>query len=217
MAGSIISGVPGAATPPADPPGQSLPPPAAGSGDHDGFTVGPQALASLRAGLDVVPSPAVPAGVPGPAVPAVRCPLGHLNAPHADVCRACDQQIVDRDVQVVPRPAVGHLRFENGLVVAVDRPLLVGRKPTTEGHTGEVPGLVVLPDPDGLLSRVHLEVRLEGWEVLVVDRESLNGTIVTIPGQEPQLLRPLEPFLISAGTAIDLAGSLACTFGTGPR
>jgi FHA domain len=154
-----------------------------------------------------------------PQVQAVACPAGHPDAPHAERCRTCGADIVDRSIRLVPRPAVGFLRFEDGRTVDVDRPLLVGRKPTVDaiGDADELPGLVTLPDTDGMLSRVHAEIRVEGWEVLVVDRGSTNGTRVEIPGQPPTVLRPGEPCVITSGTTVSFADVATARFDTGPR
>lgn len=215
---ALIAGVPGVL--PAAPAGSPVA--AVGmpdvQGDHDGLTISPAQLAELRGGTTFAGS-FRPSGPTGPQLQAVSCPSGHLNPPQAERCRACGAAIVDRSIRVVSRPSLGHLNFEGGTVVDIDRPLLIGRKPTAEGvaDDAEVPGLVVLPDPDGSLSRVHAEVRIEGWEVLVVDRNSTNGTFVEIPGQPPVMLRPMEPCLISPGTRITLADVATCAFRTGPR
>ena len=204
----LIAGVPGGAgaSPPDDP---AL---------HDGLTISGAQLAALRGDASSGGPASAPVGA-GPQLQAVACPAGHLNPPQADQCRACGAAVVDRGIRVVARPTLGHLAFDTGMVADIDRPLLVGRKPTVDGlgSGAEVPSLVVLPDPDGALSRVHVEVRLEGWEVLVVDRGSTNGTTVEVPGQPPVLLRPNEPFLISPGSRITLADVVSCTFKTGPR
>ena len=100
------------------------------------------------------------------------------------------------------------------MIVDLDRPLLIGRKPSIESFSSavELPGLVSLPDPESVLSRVHVEVRLDGWEVLVVDQSSLNGTFVQLPGQEPQMLRPQDPCLIVSGTTVRFGDLTSCVF-----
>lgn len=214
---ALIAGVPGVLSAPGASPAVEAGIPDV-QGDHDGFTISPAELAALRGGTTFAGS-FRPSGPTGPQLQAVACPSGHLNPPQAERCRGCSAAIVDRSIRVVSRPSLGHLSFDGGTVVDIDRPLLIGRKPTAEGvaDDAEVPGLVVLPDPDGSLSRVHAEVRIEGWEVLVVDRNSTNGTFVEIPGQLPVMLRPMEPCLISPGTRITLADVATCAFRTGPR
>lgn len=125
--------------------------------------------------------------------------------------------IDNRTITVVPRPVLGQLRFDSGMVVQIDRPLVVGRKPAidVQQHIGEVPGLVTVVDADAAISRVHADVRLEGWEVLVVDRASTHGTFVELPGQERVRLHPWEPFLIVPGTHICLADAMTCSYEIG--
>ena len=106
------------------------------------------------------------------------------------------------------RPELGALHFSTGLVVPVDRPVIIGRAPSVNRVQWEdIPRPVRLDDPD--VSPNHLEVRLEGWHVLAVDLKSANGTIVTIPGRAPRRLVPGEPFLLAAGTEISLSDEMS--------
>jgi pSer/pThr/pTyr-binding forkhead associated (FHA) protein len=50
-----------------------------------------------------------------------------------------------------------------------------------------------------------VEIRVEGWQVLVLDRGSTNGTVITIPGRQPQRLRAGEPFPLPVGATVNLA------------
>lgn len=178
-------------------------------GDHDGHTV------SVPRGPTTRPPRSAAAGaLLRPIVQAVRCGRGHASPPSAERCASCGGPIADRRVLQVERPVLGRLRFSDGLVVDLDRPLLLGRKPdhSPVGKIGgEEPGLVALPDPDRALSRVHAEVRLEDWHVLVVDRRSANGTVVEIPGEDAMQLHPDQPCLITAGTRVSLAEVISFT------
>lgn len=212
-AGGMISGIPGDG---ADVVGDGA---AAGSGseqswltagmedgDHDGHTV---SLASLRAQLErSAPTPGV-----SPSVHAVYCPSGHLNPTHTGTCRACGLPIEDQEHVSVPRPVLGTITFTDGRVVHVSRPLLIGRSPKADGVlSGEPPELVVVPSPLKEISSTHVELRLEGWQVLVVDRQSTNGTVVFAPGRDPQRLRPGEPVPITPGTRVNLADETEFVF-----
>lgn len=199
----LIDGVPGgalSASPPASD-GSSQP---ADLGDHDGLTIAASDLRKLlgdsqsRAGSGALPA--------GPTVRAVHCSTGHPNPAHAERCRICGGPITDRTVSPISRPSLGRLRFSSGPVVEIDRPQLIGRRPKVDsaGSMEELPGLVTLQDPEHSLSRVHLEIRLEDWEVFVLDR-STNGTVVEIPGQSPLRLRAGEPCLIVSGTRVRLS------------
>ncbi len=152
----------------------------------------------------------------GPVVPALLCPSGHVNPPSGAVCRRCGA-LLPHDPVPVPRPVLGVLRLSLGDVITLDRGVLMGRNPRTDfggpdgfgGSAGEErPHVVKLPSADGDISRTHLRVTLDGWHVLVTDLNSTNGTLVTLPGRDPQQLRPGEPMLIQPGTVVTLADGI---------
>lgn len=188
-----------------------------GLGEHDGRTV---TLADLRrlqeqAGAAPAPAPVRDGSAAGPARPgevrAVRCPAGHANPPTATSCRLCGQDIADTAVVLLPRPVIARLVFDSGLVVEVDRPQLIGRRPTAPPDADELPNLVTVPSPDGDISRAHTAVRVEGWDVLVEDVGSTNGTEVRLPNRDPVRLREHDPVLVVAGTEVTLAGTVRFT------
>jgi hypothetical protein len=74
---------------------------------------------------------------------------------------------------------------------------------------------VAVSDPDKSLSRLHLEIRLEEWQVLVVDRQSSNGTVVELPGQGPVQIRPDEPCLIVPDTRVRLGDTASFVYEVG--
>lgn len=191
----FIDAVPRRASPQPAPVPSSTAAGGSGAEVEDGLTI---SVAELRAA--VAAGGRGPTG-DGPAVQAVACPEGHLNPPHADLCRICATRISDRHVQTVARPSLGRLRFDDGLVVELDRTVVLGRRPTpaTPGT-----GAVTVPDDDRALSRNHAEVRVVDWQVFVVDCDSTNGTCVEIPGQPVAQLRPHDPYLITGGTAVSL-------------
>lgn len=94
------------------------------------------------------------------------------------------------------------LSFSHGLLVELDRPVLVGRAP--ESTAGSEAQLVAVPSPKQDISRTHCEIRLDGEDVLVTDLRSTNGTVVSRPGQVPHRLHPGEGTSASAGSRIDL-------------
>ena len=146
----------------------------------------------------------------GPVVPALLCPSGHVNPPSGATCRRCGLPL-PHDPVPVPRPVLGVLRLSLGDVIALDRGVLMGRNPRTDfaGTDGEErPHVVKLPSADGDISRTHLRVTLDGWHVLVTDLNSTNGTLVALPGRDPQQLRPGEPVPIQPGTVVTLADGI---------
>jgi hypothetical protein len=152
----------------------------------------------------------------GPVVPALICPSGHVNPPSGATCRRCGAPL-PHDPVPVPRPVLGVLRLSFGDVISLDRGVLMGRNPRTDfagpdgfGGAGgeERPHVVKLPSADGDISRTHLRVTLDGWHVLVTDLNSTNGTLITLPGRDPQQLRPGEPVPIQPGTVVTLADGI---------
>jgi hypothetical protein len=102
--------------------------------------------------------------------------------------------------------AVGYLHFSTGQMVPVDRRVIVGRAPSVDRvERADSARAVKIDNQDGDISRNHVEVRLEGGQVLVVDLGSSNGTVVTIPGRVPQQLAPQEPFLLVPGSVVALS------------
>lgn len=242
-AGALISSVPGMgpsaqgspeATPPAasppssparatpapapDPPAPVAPDPTAPGvsddpGDHDDVTI---SAAALRRMLDQRRQP--DGRSPGATVASIFCPDGHPNPTHQDRCRACDQIITNRAASTIDRPVLGHLVFDTGLVVDVDQHLLIGRRPPDDQKVnGEPTRAVQLEDPEHLMSRTHLMVQLDGWQVLVVDRDSMNHTFVEVPGRAAFQLRPGEPYPIPPGTVVRLGEEASFTYDTRVR
>jgi hypothetical protein len=90
----------------------------------------------------------------------------------------------------------------------------MGRAPEApaNGNAATQPHVVKLASPENDISRNHLEIRLDGWHVLVVDLDSVNGTVVTLPGQAPQRLRPNNGVAIEPGTLVTLADEISFVY-----
>ncbi len=203
---SMIQGVPSSGL--AGQVGSAQPP----QGDHDGHTISKAQLQAMRAGQPSGPSGQQPS-MGGPNVQAVVCASGHGNPPHLGVCRLCAAPLAGEPV-LIARPSLGVLRFSGGQVVALDRPVLIGRNPKLEARMpSEMPFLLKLDVGQGL-SRTHATIRLEGWQVLIEDLNSANGTVVTSPGMAPRRLHAGEPLLLEPGATIDFGGEVFATYGT---
>jgi pSer/pThr/pTyr-binding forkhead associated (FHA) protein len=81
-----------------------------------------------------------------------------------------------------PRPPLGLLVFDDGTTYTVDAEYVVGRMPEADGRvrSGELRALMV-EDRGGTVSRVHAEIRVREWDVMLVDTGSRNGTFVVPP------------------------------------
>ncbi|MEZ0112323.1 hypothetical protein ABH920_006342 [Catenulispora sp. EB89] len=142
-------------------------------------------------------------------VSAVHCPGEHPNPPEAESCRVCGSPIPDRRVSTVPRPPLGELMLSTDPEpLRLERDVVLGRSPgDTDLPAGRRPDIVRVSDPE--VSREHVEIRLDGWQVLVVDLGSRNGTYVAPPAREPELLPPHTPIAISLGTVVHLSEAVS--------
>jgi len=172
-------------------------------GDHDGHTMTVDQLSDLQG--------AAPATVSGVMVQALVCPAGHPNATHEPACSRCGAALAGPPVAVA-RPVLGHLVLSTGESIELDKPVVIGRNPRIEGRlSGELPKVVRLDTHQGL-SRTHAMVRIEGWQVLIVDLGSANHTTVTLPGRPPRRLHADEPMLLTDGASIDFGGEVTATY-----
>ena len=155
---------------------------------------------------------------PDPVVPGVLCPAGHPSPPQARRCRTCDREIAPQQPVPVPRPSLGVLRLSTGGSVPLDRGVLLGRAPRVDEdqEVGARPRVLRVGGPDRDISRNHAEVVLDGWQVLVRDLGSTNGTTVTSPGQQPVRLRPGEPMALEPGAVVSLADEVVLTYDAHP-
>jgi len=153
-----------------------------------------------------------------PRVQAVLCPSGHLNPIHADLCRTCTNPITDRTVHSVVQPHLGCLVFDDGTTVEVDRHLVLGRRPAADPLVADEPHhLVTVSDPNEIVSRTHLVLRIDGWQLQAIDRDSTNNTFVEVPGQPTFQLRSGDPFPVPPGSVIRLGDEIGFTYKPGQR
>jgi len=123
--------------------------------------------------------------VEGPRTRGHLCARGHLNDPRSHFCVLCGIRMNERTGELVfgARPPLGLLVFDDGATYTVDAEYLVGRMPDVDERVrnGSLRSIVV-EDRSGAVSRVHAEVRVDGWDVMLVDSRSRNGTHVAGPG-----------------------------------
>ncbi|HEX3540905.1 MAG TPA: FHA domain-containing protein [Acidimicrobiales bacterium] len=160
---------PPARVPEAAPPPRSVPAPTA---------VGPES-----------PTTAPPAAIDGPPVMVwgVHCKRGHFNNPDARYCRLCGTHMVHqrRDPVLGPRPVLGFLVVDDGATYKLDADYVLGQDPDLDAAVaaGEARGLA-LSDPEGTVSPSHAAVKLEDWNVFLIDLNPRFGTHIWRPGTD---------------------------------
>lgn len=151
-------------------------------------------------------------GAHRPRVLAVRCSAGHLGPADAPTCWVCGLPVPGQQPVEVARPVLGRLRLSTGESVELDKDVVIGRAPQPTAENPVVrPNLIRLGnEPE--ISRNHVEIRLDGWHVLVRDLGSSNGTTLSAPGAAPVALNATQDYPLVAGSAIDLAEVVTVTF-----
>jgi hypothetical protein len=190
-----------------------VPAPPADSGafdtDHDGQTVMKSSVAA-SAGRPV--PAAVEDASAGPTVLARVCSQGHPNPPTRPQCSACGAGLLPDAVQV-SRPRLGRARLSTGELLDLDQSLVIGRQPSVSRVQGGVmPRLVQVPSPEGDISRSHVEVRLEGWHVMLCDLKATNGTVLVREGQPPRRLAQNEMAILLDGDIAELGDNISLRF-----
>ncbi len=159
------------------------------------------------------------AGVEGPGpAPLVRgryCSRSHFNAPRDRWCRVCGVALAQDPQGEVEgrRPPLGQVVWDSGETDLIRRDTVVGREPGGDHGvaSGAAEGLVPRARSEGM-SRVHAELRLIGWEILLSDRASTNGTFVWDEvRQEWHRLDPGERYPLHTGSIVAF-GELTATF-----
>lgn len=97
--------------------------------------------------------------------------------------------------------------------ILLDRPVVIGTRPKfSRVQGGNVPTLVTVDSPNSEISRSHIELRREGAEILAVDLNSTNGTVLLRVGADPVRLQPREAYLLVEGDQLDLGDGVVLSF-----
>ncbi|WP_425863217.1 FHA domain-containing protein [Arthrobacter sp. TWP1-1] len=148
----------------------------------------------------------------GPMVLARMCPNGHANPPSRSQCSNCGSSI-NSEPREVGRPRLGTMHISTGEVVELDHSLIIGRQPSVSRVMGgAMPRLVQVKSGNGDISRSHVEVRLDGWEVLLVDLKATNGTVLVREGQSPRRLSQGEEAILLNGDIAELGDGVSLLF-----
>ena len=179
-------------------------------GDHDGMTITADQARALQAGRaagTARPAPFQPAGPPatGPLVLSTLCERGHHNAPGSTECMLCAAPVDERSAAQRRRPEFAVAVLPSGERLPLGRGVVIGRRPRSRRvEDGRVPRLVTVESPGEDISRSHLELRVDDWNLVAVDLSSTNGTLLLRDGAAPQRLRPEASTILQLGDRLDL-------------
>jgi hypothetical protein len=161
-----------------------------------------QALTIAYQAMTVAPEHAQP-----PEVEGRLCEMGHLNHPAAVECWICGSAVTGQTASG-PRPPLGRLSTKDKRSFILDGDFVIGRKPDVaeDVAAGRARPIEVPAELSGV-SRVHAEIRVDGWDVLAYDMGSSNGTYY-LPAGAGQWIRmePHRPVPITSGTTLSLGG-----------
>ena len=141
-------------------------------------------------------------------VEGVLCPDGHFTDPARSTCRTCGTPLPpDGHRERRPRPPLGILVTDGGTVYPVTGDFVIGREPerapdVLEGRARPLP----LRDAARSTSRVHAHLTVQGWQVLLSDDSSANGTLVSRHGAAGPWLpvTPRGPLALQHGDRVRL-------------
>ena len=190
---------------------------ASGSSSINGRTVPP--IAPAPASAPSSPSPATAPPAAGPA--SAEADFDHdgltVTVSELDAMRrlgGASGTDAAADAPVAP-PAggLGRIVLSTGETYALDRPIIIGRRPRANRvQADQVPVLVTVASPEQDISRNHLEIRIEGRHVLVVDLDTTNGSVLHREGTPPLRLGPSEPVLVLTDDVVDLGDGITVAF-----
>jgi len=165
----------------------------------------PAAGASAASGTGLAGSGAVAR------VRAIRCAAGHFNPQGLAECRECGVPLDEHQLpEEIDQPSLGVLRrVDTGESWPLSQAIaVIGREPRAAGKSAT---LIHTANVSPNVSRIHAEVRLNGWHVEVVDK-STHGTQIINPGRDPVRLERDQPVRILPGAQLVLADDVCLRF-----
>jgi hypothetical protein len=152
-------------------------------------------------------------------VDAKLCGNGHPNPPAVAMCGVCGEFLAPGASSLVhvPRPSLGRLQLDDGELVELDQELLIGRNPDrdTDPQRRRLRRVRLHGDK---VSRSHLEIRFQGWEVLVADCGSMNGSfVVPDPGGQVVTLEPGRSQMVQPGATVYFGSRSFTVLGRQPQ
>ncbi|NYE72662.1 FHA domain-containing protein [Microlunatus parietis] len=149
---------------------------------------------------------------------AVLCVRQHSNPPESISCRVCGDQIPPQNPRLVTRPSLAMLHGPDGVTAELDGAVVIGRAPNADRSTAENPSLMTVLSPGHDISRTHAQVEAEGWEIVVTDLHSTNGTAVVLGGPDivRRRLAPGESMVVPLGSILELGDGVSIAVDPAP-
>lgn len=119
-----------------------------------------------------------------------------------------EEPTAEADDYFRPAPVLASVASNQDHRVDLDVDVIVGRSPDpAHGSQGAFLMRVVSPSND--ISRSHLKVAQEGWDIVVRDLNSTNGTMIKPPGAKEFELHNGESTNVEVGTILDLGDGVS--------
>ncbi|WP_460370425.1 FHA domain-containing protein, partial [Actinocorallia lasiicapitis] len=142
-----------------------------------------------------------------PLVWGADCKNGHFNDPRVQYCGVCGIAMVQ--LSLIPRqaarPPLGLLLLDDGTTFRLDTDYVIGRSPEPAPEVaGGLARPVRLTDLEGSVSRRHIKISLDQWDVRLTELGSVNGTFLTEPDRPQRRLQPGESVIVPPGSVIQV-------------
>jgi PREDICTED: hypothetical protein len=152
------------------------------------------------AGSPPQPAPSAPFGPPGLAATPPHPPAQPVPGQPAPA-QSVDETELDANLALQARAGI---RLDDGTVLALDRPVVLGRNPIApDGFPGA--GLVDLQDPSMKMSKTHVVVAVEEEKVKVEDIGARNGVVFEMSGTRVKI-PPQQLIEVPPGATVHVGG-----------
>ena len=132
-------------------------------------------------------------------------------------CGTCGAPIDESSAAQRRRPEIAVAVLTSGERIPLGRGVVIGRRPRSRRvEDGRVPRLVTVDSPNEDISRSHVELRVEDWNLVAIDLSSTNGTLLLREGAAPQRLRPEASTILQLGDRLDLGDAQVVTIESAP-
>ncbi|WP_297742650.1 FHA domain-containing protein, partial [uncultured Tessaracoccus sp.] len=152
-------------------------------------------------GLAATHKPPVTQAAPDPQVMAVPCRNGHANPRGASSCRLCDEPVDSSNPRLIRRPVLAAVISNQGDGTDLVSGVIVGRSPdSARGPQGSY--LMRVSSSGNDISRNHILITPNEWNIVLTDLHSTNGTLVHPPGEPEFELRDGRSVTVEIGTEL---------------